>query len=229
MDMPIQPRLVVRYDQAPWDRGHILALYLIDPLHLREDSKWHELSSNEDIAFYRVYNHKYFQFVSSKSHNHLVNAILAMEPVDTEDDAEWWIWQVEAPGWEGLWLTSILAVTPGPFEYQAEIDAWLRPYGLALLPQGDYVRGLARLEEISSAKMKTAMEQLVWLENVLIELNRRIMRVGQRFWRTIQQASMPLPSEDPIEALAAPYRRQGRKSRQPIETKGDVLLQGFGM
>lgn len=212
----ITPSAVARYDQAPWRKAHILALYTIEPTALRDDGMWHRLPSVVgEVAFYRVYSQQYFQFVAAPTYNTLVEALLHMPPVQTEDDAEWWIWQVDRRGFDGLWLTSIFPITPGPFAYQAEVDRWLRGYGLALIPQDGYVRGFARLEAITPEHLKVAMERLVWLENAVLDLNRRIVRVGQRFWRKVQQASVAGEGDGSMR-LAAKYQRKGRKFRKPI-------------
>lgn len=211
-------KTVIRYDQAPWDREHILALYTIEPSDIRTDSQWHPLpTEGQEVAYYRVYRESYFQYVCSSCPSHLLSSIMEIEPVPTADDAEWFIYEIEGSNLDGLWLSSNFAISPGPFDYHYELNDWLRELGLFLLPCEYHVRGVVHLREISTVTLQQAMQRLTWLEGVLITLNRRIEKLGKRLWRQIKRDTQnPEALKDPYTGLPMVLPHFGSKYREPI-------------
>lgn len=212
------------YEQCPWDQDHVGSIYRNLHGMIVVDGQWHAFPPMpQHIGQYRVYNQQYFQAVYARSYNPVFEALLAMSPVDTKDDAEWIIWKLT---WaeKAYALTSPFAVTPGPFEHHAEVADWLYRHGLGLVYDNTYgLRGVAYFTDIEPGCLRDAMDRLVWLENAIIHLNLRLEQISQDFWGEAKRDSDvvldQLPStfpSDEIVPVPERFRRMGWKHRESL-------------
>jgi len=216
------PRVLqkVQYEQCPWDRRHVLALYTLDPVDLVADNKWHPFPHlTSGIGWFRIYDSRFFQALVAPAESLITEKILTMTPVESADDAEWDLLILEEI--PGFWLGSRFTQTFGPFPWQEEIANWLRIHKLALLPFDEYVQGVAWLPDINNHIMAQAMEKLIWLENAIIEVNRRAINVQKRFWTSLMINQGVSSSE---KSLPVRFARKGSKFRQPLMSR-DVSRQ----
>jgi hypothetical protein len=101
------------YEQCPYDLAHVEAIYMNLKGIINVDGNWHPFPERPDgIGQYRVFNDQHFQAVFAGSDHALFRSLLDMDPVDSDDDAEWTVWRLSE---EGYGLTSSFAVTSGPF------------------------------------------------------------------------------------------------------------------
>jgi hypothetical protein len=213
------------YEQCPWDEEHVNALYPILGGRIVRDGDWHDYTTPAPdtgwVARYRVFEDRYFQVIVARPDSPLFEALSAMDAVETEDDAEWVLyWDSNQ---EMYAMTSTFAFSPGPFDHHARVDEWLWERGLGLEPYEFHVEGVAYLERIEASQMQDAMDRLIWLENAMMELDRRCERVGEEFWRELELESEQIGRQDehfltPDEVLPLPdtYRRQSHKQRIPL-------------
>jgi hypothetical protein len=212
------------YEQCIWDQAHVEAIYPILKGLLTADGRWHEIAlattESYGLARYRVFREQSFQAIFAKSFNPVVEALTDMDPVQTEDDAEWAVWRLENGA--GYALSSTFAVTPGPFLHQPEVDKWLWRHGLGLEPFNFYVEGVAYFLEIEPGCLRDAMDRLAWLESALEELRDKYEAAGRAFWSELKKESDTLlqPEDDSRESdeillLPPRYPRTGPKQREP--------------
>src|SRR4051794_10755373 len=113
------------YEQCPWDQEHVEAIYrnLLGAIIL--DEQWHPIPVDAGhIGQYRVSGNRYFQAIYAATPNPVFEALTRMDPLETQDDAEWAIWEEG-----GVYvLSSTFALTPGQFAHQPAVDDWLSRY-----------------------------------------------------------------------------------------------------
>jgi hypothetical protein len=215
------PRADAIYEQCIWDREHVEAIYPKLANAIADDGQWHDIPLEEGkVGRYRVFGNQYFQAVFAGTANEVFDALTSMDPVETEDDAEWAVWQID----EGSYaLSSTFAMTPGQFEHQPEVDAWLWRHGLGLEPNPYSVEGVAYFTAITSASMTDAVGRLTWLEQAFAELGTRLDQAGREFWHELQAESDAIVEK--LEASVEPslivplpqrYRRPGPKYREAL-------------
>lgn len=225
------PRADAIYEQCPWDKGHVEAIYRNLVGQIIVDGQWHEITGEPDhVGRYRVFEDRCFQAVYSQQTNPVFEALAAMDAVESEDDAEWAIGQVEEGDYA---ISSTFALTPGQFEHQPAVGEWLWRHGLGLEPNEFLVEGVAYFTEIEPGCLLDAMERLRWLERAFTDLNERLEQAGRDFWREIQAESdavnervaRPL-APDEIVPLPERYARLGWKYREPIPQDDGAPLNG---
>lgn len=214
-------RYLTDYEQCPWIKKHVEAIYRNLRGMIVADGQWHDFPPlPRHIGKYRVYGGRYFQAIYARTPNHVLGSLMNMPPVETEDDAEWSIWQLD---WgQGYALTSRFALTPGPFDHHAGVADWLYRHGLGLIPENGSVRGVAYFTNIEPGCLRDAMDRLIWLENAILHINRELQELSRKHWDELKQASDKImaerdPSTDPDEIMSLPeqYRRSGWKHREP--------------
>lgn len=245
------PRAEAIYEQCPWDQEHVEALYPVLKGRLVSDGLWHDIPNESGMPWvgrYRVTGSSsrgYFQAVyaddvhqpGGAAPNMVFSQLSAMEPVQTEDDAEWSVWHLQEAdedssassdsSGDSIWyaLSSTFATTPGQFAHQQAVDDWLGRHGLGLEPDERFVEGVAYFEAIEPGCLLDAMQRLRWLETVFAELNQHLERAGAAFWEPLkEQSDALLRQEQDKGAWAAgeivPVPEQagwntGRKRRAP--------------
>ncbi len=221
------PRADGTYEQCPWVREHVEAIYRNLAGRIVEDGQWHEILVEPGrVGRYRVFENRYFQAVYARELNPVYEALTAMDPVVSEDDAEWAIWQEEVGAYA---ISSTFALTPGVFEHQPAVDEWLWRHGLGLEPNEFFVEGIAYFTDIEPGCLLDAMERLRWLERAFRELNERLEEAGREFWQTLKAESDAVVERlghalapDEIAPLPDCYPRLGWKYRQSIPQEEDV-------
>jgi hypothetical protein len=216
------PHADAQYEQCEWDQRHVEAIYRNLAARISADGQWHDIPTGPGaVGRYRVVGERYFQAVYADAANPVFEALMAMDPVETEDDAEWEIWQES----EGAYaITSTFALTPGPFEHQPVVDEWLWRHGLGLKPEEHFVQGIAYFTEIDAGCVRDAMERLTWLENAFVDLNERLNQAGREFWHDLAAESDTMMEKlgasldrDELAPLPQCYQRDGTaKRREPF-------------
>jgi len=191
------------------------------------DGQWHETPVGPaHLGRYRVFEERYFQAVYAREPNPVFEALTAMDPIESKDDTEWEIWQED----EGAYaVTSALALTPGQFEHQPEVNEWLWRHGLGLEPNEFFVEGVAYFTDIEPGCLLDAMERLRWLERAFRDLNERLEETGREFWQQLEEESDAIVDRlghalepDEIAPLPECYPRLGWKHREPIPPNGTM-------
>ncbi len=216
------------YEQCLWDKPHVNSIYPILEGNIVADSEWHDFPNMDgDVRKYRVYQDKYFQAIFANAANPASDHLLEMKPAERRDDSEWTIWLDN-----GVYgLTSVFTVTPLLDNY-GQVEDWLNRHDLGWEPHENGIQGVAYFTEIEAGCLADAMDRLVWLENVVIDLNKALNECCQSFWRNIKHQSddMANPpfkvySSDEIIPVPAEYPRDGWKSRQAVTEDWRELAQ----
>jgi hypothetical protein len=187
------------YEQAPWDLAHIEAIYRNLQGRIVADGAWHDFPPlPRDIARYRVFEDRYFQAVYARRPNLVFDTLTAMPPVLREDDAEWTIWKIRG----AYAVTSVFTVTPHFMGY-GPVERWLCDHHeLGWEPHPDGLQGTAYFTDLEPGCLADAMDRLVWLENQVIALNRRLTQTAADFWGEAKRES-----DRVVAGLAADYPR----------------------
>jgi hypothetical protein len=211
------------YEQCSWDLQHVEGLYPILRGHILPDGQWHRFpASVPGVAQYRIRAGR-LQVVYAAGGNEVVEQLLAMEPLETEDDAEWEIWKLD--GVEGFAVSSTFATTAGPFEHDAGVNEWLSRHALGLNAAFNdrFVEGVAYFERIDAGCLTDAIRRLAWLEEAFRELVVLLQTTAQNFWEGVEDASNCIVNQlgdayDPtlIAPLPDEYLTEGAKRRLPI-------------
>jgi hypothetical protein len=221
------------YEQCPWDERHVTAIYPSLRAHLQADGEWHHFPvKHQGIACYRVMD-GYFQAISARSPNTIYDGLRAMGPIPNRHDAEWGV----RPGEDdrGYALSSSFALAPGPFSHHADVDRWLWRHGLGFQGCGFHIEGLAYFDELSPSDMADAMERLIWLEELMMELNARLDSVSEEYWKAAEAVSdrMLLEAgestrEDEIVPVPATTGAVSPKRRVPIMDGPAIVIGDSG-
>lgn len=215
-----QKRGQVIYEQAPWNRDHIEALYPILEKDIIEDGQWHEFPTVSDTSGrYRVVDFRYFQAVFGLPGTALFDEFSTLAPIQTADDAEWLVTEID----DYYEVTSVFAVTPALSDYDQVYD-WLYRHALVLKPHPRGVQGTAYFTDIEADCLLDAVRRLTWLENVILSLNRRLVNESNIFWSNIKQSSDAVLSSldnsrdwsGEIVPLPSEHRATGFKHREPV-------------
>lgn len=215
------------YEQCPWDRDHVEAIYPILKGRLLTDGGWHDIPNDSGqpwIGRYHV-TADYFQAVYAQGQtNKVFDQLTAMEPLRMEHDAEWAVWHLDEPD-GSIWyaVSSTFATTPGQFAHQPAVDEWLWRHGLGLEPNERFVEGVAYFETIKPGCFLDAIQRLHWLESVFADLKAHLEKVGADFWAEIKQQSdlIDIRSQgdrgtDEIVPLPERTIGEGAKERVPV-------------
>ena len=221
----------VLYEQTPWDISQVEAINPRLKDTIVADGDWHPFEHPPGVSFYRVEKLRYFQALYSKTENATLQKLKTVQPIATEDDAEWMIWKKK----DGYAITSVFTLTPGPFGNTAEVASWLERHGLGFEEdQGSEdkgsMRGVAYFAEIEQGCLTDAIQRLAWLEALILNLNQQLSALSVEFWEAVRQQSQevvaslgstfPLEEIMPVPATPSLY---GQKSQvalpQPDEDK----------
>jgi len=144
---------------------------------------------------------------------------MSILPVETEDDTEWAIWKER----DGYGISSVFAITPGPFDHTSEAAQWLDRHSLGFEDDKAGLRGVAYFADIERGCLADAMQRLAWLETVFLSLNQKFEELGKSFWEEIKTHSDENYDRvkgdiDSSEIIPVPeaFRPQGYKYREPI-------------
>ena len=222
----IQRRLrrdLTTYEQCPWEELHVREIYRnLPPDGLKVDS-WEEFpkvpGAPDSVRRYRICDDRWFQAVFARRPNMVVDQLMQMLAVDTQDDAEWQIWRPSHM--EGYALSSTFAVTPNLYDGGPELLDWLFRHALDVERGGPDSVGVAYFTELAPGCLRDAMERLAWLENAILDLNRGLVGLAEGFWRDARDSSdaeaEQLPADwcpDEIIPPPARYRSSGWKRRE---------------
>jgi hypothetical protein len=175
------------YEQCAWDREHVEGLYPRLAGSVVTDGEWHDFPPlPEGVARYRVFEERYFQVVYAETSKPVFEALASVDPVESQDDAQWHIWQEDESCYA---MSTTFALTPGVFEHQEEVDEWLWRHGLGLEPNEFFVEGIAYFTDIEPGCMLDAMDRLTWLERAFDGLNERLEQTGREFWQEVKAES----------------------------------------
>ena len=196
------------YEQCPWKQEHVEAIYPSLRGLLMNDNEWHDFPPiGKGVAQYRIAQESYFQVVSAKTSNNLLNQLKGMSPPATDDDAEWTIWQSR----NSYVITSIFTITPGPFQDTAETAEWIYRHGLGFEPHPKGMQGVAYFPDVESDCLLDAIERLSWLESAILSLNGRFEQTSRESWGEARDKSDSIvnaldSSFDQSEIIPVPYQ-----------------------
>ncbi len=220
-----KPPQVTTYEQMPWDQKHVESIYNVLQANIDADGQWHDFPPlPQCVGKYRVYNNRYFQVVYAKSENKLLQELLLLPPVNSEDDAEWTIQKLEA----GYTISSLFSITPAleNAEGYEAIAEWLWRHALVLELHKIGLQGVAYFTDLEPGCLLDAMQRLTWLENVVMELNVRLKQTSGEFWNEVRQMSdavldnLDRTMDWTEEIIPVPeyYKPAGRKMRQALHS-----------
>lgn len=119
----------------------------------------------------------------------LLDMMESIEPAQLTPDGEWQIEQWESGN--GFSATSRLAITHGPFPWQADLNDLLPTYGLEICNRGTFVQGVSHFPEMRSGCFEDALSRLRWLEDVCMQVNGRVCRASTRMWYWLDEHCRP--------------------------------------
>ena len=188
------PRNKAIYEQAPWNRGHIEAIYRNLKGMIVADGQWHDFPPlPQDIGRYRVFEDRYFQAVYARAHNSVFDGLSRMLPVEREDDAEWTIWKRG----DGYAMTSVFTVTPHLDGYDG-VEGWLDRHALGWVPHPLGLQGAAYFADLEPGCLADAMDRLVWLEGRVLAVNQRLIRAAGECWAEARRESDRVAASLPV-------------------------------
>jgi len=215
----------ITYEQCPWNREHVSAIYRNLGGNIDESGSWRDFPPRaKGIGIYRVYKMSRFQAIFARRPSALYQAAQTLDPVDSEADAEW-----EIRGSDGrYWVTTSFASVPGPFAHQEHVNAWLDRHALYLQNRRSFVHGVAFFTELTSGCLTDAMHRLTWLELAIRDVIKAIEAASESAWQQHEQCSdeitarvidqlpqdeiIPVPDTGPITPRA----------RIPVRAKSNV-------
>jgi len=209
----------VRYEQCPWNKRHVASLYSSE-IPLVEDGNWHAVQTGRArVGFSRVTN-GFFQLVRGNSRYPLLEQCLALDPMETEDDAEWEI----TPFNDGYVVHTAFSPTFGPCDAQERLSEHLEPYGLWLENNSESALAVAYIAKIESSVLLEATRRLVWLENYCMSANRSIYAELDRLWGSLaDQVEGQISSGSPVDFMDLSVLPKKRKPLAPGEEIGTWL------
>jgi hypothetical protein len=192
-----QGRIEAIYEQCPWNREHVESLHPILSGKIIVDGNWHDISTEDKrVSYYRVFSCKYFQAVYAKEKNKIFDRIFSLEPIESDDDSEWAIWQLDSSDEEsGYGLTSRESVCFGPFDHHNELLDWLPRHALSIEPYNFHIMGVAYFTDIERGCLLDAIERLAWLEDLFAQLMSHYRQFDFQFWQRIKMESDLLMSK----------------------------------
>jgi hypothetical protein len=197
------------YEQCPYDWDHISSIYK----NIEDEptsTEWHTKSVPTGTVRYRR-NGDHFQFIFARAPSVLFEEALNLEPMPTDDDAEW---IVERHGPNEYLVRTTFTTTFGPVDAQELIDATISKYGLWLENQGNQVSGVATFDALEAEKMWHACRRLVTLEKWCLAANHKVMNVLAEFWGSVHEELLSRIATQNDVVLDSD--RTSRKHRAPL-------------
>ena len=206
----------VEYEQCPWDREHVLAIYPVLGRVLA-DGEWRHAPSRSGFGQYRVWKHQIFQAIYTQEKDELWNEIIAAEPPISVEDAEWTILRESD---DSYFIFSKFSPTFGPFRSQHLVNERLQPYALQLRFVDGTLCGVANFASLHSGCWLDAMERLNVLEAMCIRANKAVEDLLSQCWSKSTEDMTAYLDEgrdrELISDIPPHIERSGPKHRTPL-------------
>ena len=137
----------------------------------------------------------------------MLDELLALDPPDTADDAEWDI----AKDRDGYWLSSRFALTFAIPQEHEDIGSALSRFRIGLQADDGSVRGEVWFGALSTEALLDAMSRLLLVEHLCLGANKAVAKTLRRFWG---RAKTELAQWD--ERSLAERFVSGGKRRRPL-------------
>jgi hypothetical protein len=188
----------ITYEQCPYDAKHIQEIYVSVDLE-SICSTWTQFQQTPNgICSYRKRDN-YFQFISGDPSTSLFQEAMDLQPMETEDDAEWEIEKHD----EGRYVVrSVFTKTFGPSTQIQRVDELLSPFGLWLEYRESFVWGAVTFDSFESEILLQSCRKLVMLEEWCLEANRQIETKLDEFWGNVRREA-----EERIHSEGVPIRK----------------------
>ena len=172
----------ITYEQCPYDWEHVSEIYQLLPHEPNAEGMW-EVQPSEpgrEVRFRR--RHGYFQFFYGDPSSSLFHEVLDLEPMRTEDDAEWTVEKHD----EGEYLVrTVFTQTYGPVDAMGRVDELFGAHGLWLENRETHASGAATFAALNSESLRDACDRLTVIEEMCLTINKAVTELLTDYWDSV--------------------------------------------